>query len=182
MKRRYWFSESWSRAAARLRVISGFLLVAIYAWFAEPTPVSLAYGLPIALGGLLLRGWAAGHLAKNERLVTSGPYAWVRNPLYLGTALVAAGLALAERRWEPAALFAALFLLVYLPVMEAEERHLRRLFPAYAEYAARVPMLWPRRCPTSAESFRWHLYRKNEEYQALLGFLLGAAWFIWRAW
>src|SRR5690606_30753053 len=82
---------------ARLRVPSGFLLVAAFAWFSRPTPESLAWGLPVSLAGLALRTWAAGHLAKNERLATEGPYAHTRNPLYIGTSLVAAGLAIAAR-------------------------------------------------------------------------------------
>ena len=110
-------------------------------------------GLPVSLLGLWLRGWAAGHLAKNERLATSGPYAWVRNPLYLGTLLVAAGVAIASRRWSLAVLFAAVFVLVYLPVIELEEQYLRVLFPDFDEYAARVPMLLPRGRRSSARTF-----------------------------
>lgn len=176
-----WFPKPYADRVARLRVPFGFLLAAAFAWLATPDAASLAWGLPVALAGLLLRGWAAGHLAKNERLATGGPYAWVRNPLYLGTVLVAAGLAIAARRWEVAALFAAVFLLVYLPAIELEEQHLRKLFPEYAAYAARVPMLCPRRRPAPAAGrFSWRLYRRNEEYQAALGFLAGLAWLLWR--
>src|SRR5213078_1051628 len=102
---------------------------------------SILWGAPIAVLGLLLRGWAAGHLAKNQRLATGGPYAMTRNPLYLGTLLVAAGLAIASREVMLAVLFAAAFALVYLPAIELEEQHLRKLFPEYEEYARRVPRL-----------------------------------------
>jgi steroid 5-alpha reductase family enzyme len=118
------------------------------------------------------------------RLATGGPYAHVRNPLYVGTALVAAGLAIAAREWGLAALFAAVFALIYLPAIELEEQHLRELFPEYADYARRVPVLVPRLLPASGGtgSFAWRLYWKNEEYQALAGFLAGAALLAWKAW
>ena len=188
--RRHCFPKAYADAVARLRVPAGFALVAVFGWWARPSVASLAVGLPVAAAGLALRAWAAGHLAKNERLAVSGPYAWCRNPLYLGTVVVAAGLALAARQPGLAALFAAVFVGVYLPVVELEEQHLRKLFPQYEEYAARVPWLWPRRpgegsaggtaCATSR--FQWALYRKNQEYNALAGFLAGVAWLAWRAW
>ena len=180
--RRYWFPKAYADAVARLRVPFGFVLVAAFALLAHPTTASLAWGLPVSLLGLLLRAWAAGHLAKNQRLAVSGPYSHVRNPLYLGTALVAAGLALAAQRWALGGLFAAVFALVYLPAIELEEQHLRKLFPEYADYALRVPMLRPRlKRAGGGERFRWRLYWKNEEYQAALGLLAGAAWLVWKA-
>lgn len=181
--RRYWFPKKYADTVARLRVPCGFLLVAAFAWFAAPSSASLAAGLPVAAIGLFLRGWAAGHLAKNQTLATSGPYGHLRNPLYLGTLTVAAGLVIASREWVLAALFALVFGLVYLPVIELEEQHLRKLFPEYKQYAERVPLLVPRMTHAGAtDSFRWGLYRKNEEYQALLGFLAGAALLAWKAW
>ena len=127
--------------------------------------------------GLLLRAWAAGHLEKNIRLAVSGPYAYVRNPLYLGTLLVAAGLVVASRRWLLAVLFTLVFGLIYLPAIELEEQHLSRLFPDFADYAKQVPALLPARknAPAAARRFRWTLYVRNREYQALLGFLAGTA-------
>lgn len=181
--RTYWFPKPYADLVARLRVPCGFLLVAAFAYFSAPTFGSLALGLPVAAAGLLLRAWAAGHLAKNERLAVSGPYAYVRNPLYLGTLLAALGFALAARRWLLGALFAGVFALIYLPVVELEEQHLRQLFPDYPAYAARVPRLLPRRPRAPSDHpFRWPLYRKNQEYQALLGFLAGVAWLAWKAW
>jgi hypothetical protein len=119
-----------------------------------------------------LRTWAAGHLQKNTSLTTSGPYAWIRNPLYAGTLLVAAGFAVASRRWEFAMLVAAVFLLVYQPVMENEERHLRSLFPDFDAYARKVPQLLPRgRRAASTARFEWAVYRLNREQKALWGFL-----------
>jgi protein-S-isoprenylcysteine O-methyltransferase Ste14 len=158
------------------------LLVVAFAWLAQPDARSLAVGLPLSVLGLLLRGWAAGHLAKNQDLARSGPYGYLRNPLYAGTLTVAAGLVIASRQWPLAVLFAAVFLLVYLPVIQLEEQHLRKLFPSYADYARDVPALVPRLTFAGAPGrFRWSLYRKNQEYQALLGFLAGAALLIAKA-
>ena len=173
--RRYWFPKPYADLVARLRVPSGFLLVVVFIWLARPTLESLALWLPVSLVGLWLRGWAAGHLAKNQQLVNTGPYAYLRNPLYLGTLLVAAGLVLASREPILALLFGAVFVLIYLPVIEQEEQHLRKLFPEFEDYANQVPLLRPRLTPFAKGAFQWALYRKNEEYQALLGFLAGTA-------
>jgi protein-S-isoprenylcysteine O-methyltransferase Ste14 len=181
--RRHWFPKLYADFVARLRVPGGFLLLAAFLWLSDPRPVSLLCGLPVAVLGVCLRGWAAGHLAKNELLATSGPYARVRNPLYLGTLLAAAGLAIAARSLPLAVLFAAVFLLIYLPVIELEEQHLRKLFPAYAAYAAETPMLWPRfRHAAGGTRFSWRSYFQNREYQGLAGFLTAAAVLAWKAW
>jgi protein-S-isoprenylcysteine O-methyltransferase Ste14 len=175
------FPKPYADFVARLRVPSGFLLAAAFVWFSNPSMQAMAYGLPISIAGLALRGWAAGHLSKNQRLATSGPYAYTRNPLYLGTLIVAAGLAVAGRSLGLAVLFAAVFVLVYLPVILLEEQHLRRLFPEYADYAQEVPSLLPRRTGrTGASRFSWQLYLKNQEYQAIVGFLAGAALLTWK--
>lgn len=177
------FPKLYADAVARLRVPSGFLLVIAFAWFSTPTGVSLAVGIPVSVIGLAIRAWAAGHLAKNQRLAVSGPYAWVRNPLYIGTLLVATGLVIASRQIELAMLFGVVFFGVYLPVIQLEEQHLRKLFPQYSVYAGRVHALIPRP-PRSqiAESFKFSLYRRNEEYQALVGYLAGVAWLVWKLW
>ncbi|MFB3828664.1 MAG: isoprenylcysteine carboxylmethyltransferase family protein [Bryobacteraceae bacterium] len=176
------FPKAYADAVARLRVPFGFLLAAAFAWFSRPDAFSLMLGLPLAGLGLALRAWAAGHLAKNQQLATSGPYGHTRNPLYLGTLLVAAGFAVAARSMGLGILFAGVFGLIYLPVIELEEQHLRKLFPEYAGYAARVPALAPRlRGAGSTGRFRFSLYMKNEEYQALAGFLAGALFLIWKA-
>lgn len=157
-------------------------MVAAFAWFSHPNPNSLVIGLPLSAAGLALRAWAAGHLAKDQRLATSGPYAFTRNPLYLGTLITALGLAFAARSLGLALLFGALFLLVYLPAIELEEQHLMEILPGYAEFALRVPMLFPRwTTDLGKDRFSAALYRKNREYQALAGWLIGAGWLIARA-
>jgi protein-S-isoprenylcysteine O-methyltransferase Ste14 len=176
------FPKPYADLVARLRVTCGFIMVAAFAWFSRPDAQSLAVGLPVSALGLLLRGWATGHVEKNIRLAESGPYAYVRNPLYLGTLLVAAGFAIASRQWQLAVLFGVVFLFIYLPAIELEEQHLRKLFPEFAEYARRVPALWPTLAPMRKPGrFRWGLYVRNREYQAGIGFLVGAAYLVIRA-
>jgi protein-S-isoprenylcysteine O-methyltransferase Ste14 len=170
------FPKPYADLVARLRVTCGFIMVAAFAWFSRPDARSLAWGLPVSALGLALRGWATGHVEKNVRLAQSGPYAYVRNPLYIGTLLVAAGFVIASRQWGLGALFGVVFLLIYLPAIELEEQHLRKLFPEFATYAERVPALWPILRPASKPGgFRWKLYMRNREYQALIGFVLGIA-------
>ena len=179
------FPKPYADAVARLRVPSGFLIVIVFAWFSRPTPLSMAIGVPLSLLGLALRAWAAGCLAKNQQLATSGPYAYTRNPLYIGTLLVAAGLAVSSCSIGLAVLFVAVFLLVYLPVIQNEEQHLRKIFPEYAAYAERVPALIPRFPPArenSANPFHTSLYLQNQEYQAGLGFLAGMLFLLWKVW
>lgn len=175
------FSKPYADLVARLRVPSGFLIVIVFGLFSHPTTSSLAIGLPIGVLGLGLRAWAAGCLAKNRQLATGGPYAYTRNPLYIGTLMVAAGLVLACRSLGLGALFAAVFLFIYLPVIQLEEQHLRRLFPEYDAYAKQVPALWPR-LPAQRHSnpFRAGLYFTNQEYQAGIGFLAGALFLFWK--
>lgn len=144
--------------------------------------MSLAIGLPIGMCGLLLRGWAAGHLAKNRDLAVSGPYSYLRNPLYAGTLITAAGLVAASRSLVLVPIFTAVFLLVYLPAIELEEQHLRVIFPSYGVYAEHVNRFLPFRKWPSAKvaAFDSALYWKNEEYKASLGFLVAVAWLVWK--
>ncbi len=176
------FSKTYSDRVAKLRVPMGFLLLAAFVIFAQPTLRSVLWGVPLGGMGLWLRGWAAGHLEKNQRLVESGPYAWVRNPLYVGSLITALGLAVGAKRPLLAWLFFLVFYLVYLPVVHLEEQHLRKLFPAFEEYATRVRMfrpLYPENPPD--RPFRWELYFKNEEYKAALAFLVAAVFLFWKA-
>jgi protein-S-isoprenylcysteine O-methyltransferase Ste14 len=177
------FPKRYADAVARLRVPSGFLIVLVFAWFSHPTARSLEVGLPVSIAGLVLRAWAAGCLAKDRQLATGGPYAHTRNPLYLGTLLVAAGLSIAARSVWLGALFVVVFLFVYLPVIQLEEQHLQSLFPEYTAFAHRVPALWPRLRAmrvAGAQQFRWALYLKNREYQAAMGFAAGAGFLLWK--
>jgi protein-S-isoprenylcysteine O-methyltransferase Ste14 len=175
------FPKPYADWVAKRRVPFGFVLVAAFAWFSRPTLATLVYGIPVSVAGLLLRGWAAGHLAKNRQLTTSGPYAILRNPLYIGTSLVALGLVLASQSVPLGAVFAAVFLLIYLPVIQLEQQHLNNLFPDYARYMAEVPALTPRWPPIpSNRSFDFALYLKNREYRAAIGLATGVAFLIFK--
>jgi len=177
------FPKPYADLVARLRVPSGFLIVIVFAWFSLPTAASMAWGIPISVAGLALRAWAAGCLAKNQNLATGGPYAYTRNPLYIGTLLVAAGLAIAARSIGLAALFTVVFVFLYLPVIQNEEQHLRKIFPEYATYAERVPALFPRFAAGPRKNpnpFSMALYLRNQEYNAGLGFLAGMLFLLWK--
>ena len=175
------FPKPYANAVQRLRVPSGFFLAAAFAWLSRPTARWILAGLPLCLAGLALRAWAAGHLRKNETLTMSGPYAWVRNPLYIGTLLMAAGFTVGAARAELALLVAAVFVLVYLPVMQQEEEHLRSLFPEFHDYAARVNQLLPKPPgPSPPHRFDWAVYRLNKEQKALYGCLMVLAFLIVR--
>lgn len=164
-------SWSWSRVARRIRVPLGFAFAAFYLWRARPTPLSLIVGVVIAILGLALRAVASGHVNKNEELATSGPYAYVRNPLYLGSIVIAIGFAAAARDLAIAALIVAMFVLIYVPTIRSEEQYLRTRFPAYSAYARTVPRLVPRtlRFGGMAQDFSRELYRKHREYNASFG-------------
>lgn len=174
--------KRYAEFAARVRVPLGFALLALYAVFARPSPERALVGAAVALLGIALRAYAAGHLAKNQALTTSGPYAYTRNPLYLGSALAGLGFAIAGGVWWLALLMAVYLVAFFLPVISEEEAHLAKLFPEFRDYAARVPRFWPapQRPPGRPARFRWSLYRRNQEYNALLAYLFGIALLIWK--
>lgn len=162
---------SWSVIARRIRVPLGFAFTVVFLWLARPTVTSMALGAVLVLAGVLIRALASGHVQKNRQLTTSGPYAHTRNPLYLGSVVLAVGFALTSRSWWIAAGMALIFVSIYLPVIRAEEAFLREHFPEYAEYAHQVRRLWPRLSSfgDTSGSFSWDLYWKHREYNAALG-------------
>jgi hypothetical protein len=119
----------------------------------------------------VIRALASGHLQKNEQLATVGPYAFTRNPLYLGSLILSVGFALAARSGWIMAGIVLLFFVIYLPVIRGEEGFLRERFPQFDEYAREVPRLFPRvrRGGQRSGSFSWELYWKHGEYNATLG-------------
>ncbi|HLH10207.1 MAG TPA: isoprenylcysteine carboxylmethyltransferase family protein [Terriglobales bacterium] len=163
---------SWSRIARRIRVPLGFLFAALFLLLARPSWLSLAMGGVVATGGVWLRAAASGHVRKNAELTTTGPYAYTRNPLYLGSVLIACGFAVASRSWIVFLICLALFLAIYLPVIRSEEQFLRSQFVGFSEYCERVPRLIPRLRPApgaSPGSFSRALYLQHREYNAALG-------------
>jgi protein-S-isoprenylcysteine O-methyltransferase Ste14 len=165
----------WSRVARRIRVPLGFAFAVVYFWLARPTWRSLALGAVSIIPGLVIRALASGHVRKNEALATSGPYAYTRNPLYLGSLLVAIGFAVAARSWWVAAVLVAMFFAIYVPVIRSEEAFLRERFPEFQEYANEVPRMIPKMTPAfrneASAEFSMDLYLKHREYNALLGSL-----------
>jgi protein-S-isoprenylcysteine O-methyltransferase Ste14 len=162
----------------RWRVPLGFLCGALFLWFARPSWRTLILGGVVALIGLALRAWSAGHIRKNAALATSGPYSYTRNPLYLGSFLLGVGFTIAAGRWFLAIPFAALFLGIYYPVMRVEASDLAKLFGEdYQRYADAVPLFLPRLSPyrdekTKGLKFDASLYMRYREYQAALGLLV----------
>lgn len=167
----------WSRVARRIRVPLGFAFAGLFLWLARPTWRSIALGAVLIVPGLLIRAMASGHVRKNEALATSGPYAYTRNPLYLGSLLIGVGFAVAARSWWIGIALIVMFFAIYLPVIRGEEAFLREKFPEFEEYARRVPRMWPRITPATLGStpdrggFSFDLYCKHREYQALVGTL-----------
>lgn len=128
---------------SRWRVRAGYPLAILFLYLASPTPSAIAIGAAIAAGGLVVRGAAAGHLRKLETLTTSGPYAWMRNPLYFGSALLAAGFAVAGHSPWAALVLIAYFGTFYPVVMKKEEGELRERYgAAFVAYAERVPLFF----------------------------------------
>lgn len=134
----------WSRLARRIRVPLGFAFAVVYLWLARPSWGAIAMGGALAALGLFVRGLASGHVKKDAELTVSGPYAYTRNPLYLGSMIIAAGFALAARSWWIVAGMATIFVAIYIPVILHEEAYLRSQFPEFDDYARRVPRLVPR--------------------------------------
>ncbi len=170
----------WQRVARRIRVPLGFLTAALYLYELTrhaPNPAAIAWSLALVLPGLWLRGYAAGYVKKNRELTKTGPYAHTRNPLYLGSILIAAGFALALLSWPIALVLGIGFSIIYIPVIASEERFLRSTFPDFDAYCARVPRMIPRltparlstKDPEGGASFSWALYRKHREYNAGVG-------------
>jgi protein-S-isoprenylcysteine O-methyltransferase Ste14 len=162
---------SWSKIARRIRVPLGFVFAAAYIWLARPTPLSIVIGSSVAFTGLCIRALASGHVEKNEVLATSGPYAHTRNPLYLGSIILAIGFLIAAKSWWLPVIAAAMLVTIYVPVIRSEEAFLRTRFPEFGDYAAQVPRLFPRvrSYQRRPGSFSWHLYWKHREYNAALG-------------
>jgi hypothetical protein len=174
------FMQRWQKIARRIRVPLGFAAALLYLWELvehKPQPRLLAWSLLLVLPGLWLRGYAAGYVKKNSELTMTGPYAHVRNPLYLGSILIAAGFAVALMSLPFAIALLVFFLLIYVPVIASEEAFLRDTFLEFEWYCARVPRLIPRITPARAPDgprgqsgrFSFALYRKHREYNSAIG-------------
>lgn len=193
---------AWSRIARRVRVPLGFVFALLYLWLAKPSWRFLLLSLLLILPGLVIRALASGHVRKNEALATTGPYAYTRNPLYLGSLLIGIGFAVGARSWWVGILLSVMFFAIYIPVIRDEEAFLRQKFPEFEEYARCVPRMFPRLTPPrlaaprsadslsgvegapgEASSFSMALYLQHREYNALFGALaVMAALIVKMAW
>jgi protein-S-isoprenylcysteine O-methyltransferase Ste14 len=181
---------NWQWIARRIRVPFGFLTAALYLfelWRHAPQSAAVAWSLGLVLPGLWLRAYASGYVKKNRELTVTGPYAHTRNPLYLGSMLIAGGFALALLSWPVALALAIGFTAIYVPVIASEERFLRATFPGFDAYCRQVPRLIPRLTPARAPldvnsssadeavrqaapgSFSVKLYLQHREYNAAIG-------------
>jgi protein-S-isoprenylcysteine O-methyltransferase Ste14 len=151
------------RRIARLRVTIGFICSVVVLWLAEPTARSLAIGAVVAAAGEAVRVWAAGHLDKGREVTMTGPYAFTRHPLYLGSSLIGVGFAIASASVIAAALVLGYLAVTLTAAIRTEEAHLTEKFggayPAYRDGRA------------AAERRRFSPARvmRNREYRALLG-------------
>ncbi|HEY6487757.1 MAG: isoprenylcysteine carboxylmethyltransferase family protein [Terracidiphilus sp.] len=178
-------AQRWERVARRIRVPLGFVVAVLYLFELTrrtPAPAPVLVSLLLVLPGLWLRGYAAGYVKKNRELTQTGPYAYTRNPLYLGSILIAAGFAVALQSWAVAVALVGMFLVIYVPVIASEERFLGAAFPDFDAYCHRVPRLIPRL--TAAKStaasgadqtevipgnFSFQLYLRHREYNSAIG-------------
>jgi protein-S-isoprenylcysteine O-methyltransferase Ste14 len=164
-------ATTWSRIARRIRVPLGFAFAPFYLWRARPTWTSLLVGTAIALLGIFVRAVASGHVEKDRVLATSGPYAYVRNPLYVGSIIIGIGFTIASRDLWIFIAVVLLFIVIYLPVIRSEEAFLRSRFPEYDDYARRAPSLLPHTLlfRQITKGFSRELYFSHREYNSLLG-------------
>ena len=172
----------------RLRLKAVWLLIVPFLWFARPTPSLLLVGAVLAAAGLLVRGWAAGAIHKEKELTTTGPYAFTRNPLYVGSFFIGLGVTVAGGQWIFAALFLVFYLGVYGRTMRGESDLLTELFgDRFLHYRDNVPAFVPRGTPyrapgASGGGFTWAQYRRNREWEAGLGVLAAFGFLALRWW
>ncbi len=164
---------------AKFRVRAPWVAVPLVAWFARPTPLLLGVGAAIAIAGLLIRGWAAGTIHKNTRLTTTGPYAFTRNPLYLGSFVIGVGVGIATGRLWLFAGFIVFFAWLYRRTIRQEAEHLEGNYgDEFRSYAAGVPAFWPRLTPhrgagQERAAFSLDRYLQHREWEAALGVVAG---------
>ena len=168
---------------SRVRVRAGYTAGALALFFAEPTRDWLIAGGVIAVLGELIRIWASGHIEKTHRLATGGPYAHTRNPLYLGSVLMALGFLVAAR--HPISVTVGLaYLVVFYPfIIREEAKFLKGKFQdPYHDWALRVPLFFPRLTPGGPRESKFQMSRllANHEWRSVLGLVVLGAFMVWR--
>ena len=160
-------SATWVVLLARKRVALGFLAGPLVLWLAQPTPGTLLAGSAIGCLGEALRLWAAGHISKSREVTTTGPYRWFAHPLYVGSSIMGAGLAVASGSFAAAALIALYLALTIAAAVRREEAFLRQAFgDRYDRYRRNASA-----AGAPARRFSWKQARANREHRAVLGFL-----------
>ena len=163
------------RFLARRRVALGFVFAIAVVYFAQPTTTSLAIGAAVALIGQAIRMWAAGHLEKSREVTTSGPYRFTRHPLYLGSSIMAAGVAMGCRSIVVAIVVCVYMVTTIAAAIRSEEAYLRERFgDAYDAYAQSRGSRVSRR-------FSWERAWRNKEYRSMTGLGLFLAILVARA-
>jgi protein-S-isoprenylcysteine O-methyltransferase Ste14 len=166
---------SWKLKAQKIRVPAGTVLGIVFLLLMHPSTRSLWIGGGISLIGVFIRSWSAGHIVKGRVLTRSGPYAFSRNPLYLGSFFLALGIIVGGQGYWLLPVFGLFYLVFYLPVMRAEEQ---ALFNGYGddfiEYSGKVPLFFPNLRPADypVSGFQWARFVKNREYRTVIGFIL----------
>ena len=161
------------------RQLIGIALIALLSWLGHPTTLSFWIGMPLVVLGTAVRMWAAGVIFKNQVLATTGPYAFVRHPLYVGNILVLAGFGVASALWWAPPLLLAFFIFYYPTAIEYEDRKLHRIFgEQWSDWSVEVRALLPRRRPfQSGQQVQWSFsqsLRRNGEPVIML-YLIGCA-------
>lgn len=160
---------------ARLRVPLGFACAAVAFWLASPTAVTLLLGLFVGLPGEVVRLWAAGHIHKGREITTSGPYQFMRHPLYVGSSILGAGFAIAANSLVVAAIVVAYLGVTLFAATRTEEAVLDDRFEGgYAAYRAG-------RVPAGARAFSWRQVAANREYRAVIGLVIAGGILYWKS-
>jgi len=181
----------YNRTWATLRLTALFAFIVVLVLLARPRPAEVAIGFVIASLGEAVRFWAAGHLLKTKELITSGPYRYTRNPLYLGRLLILTGLCVMARLPYFANLILlaagyAVFFFYYMPRKErVEPARLRAVHgEAYDRYFKAVPALLPTFRPyANASNLGWSSDRmiRNREAWMVVGIVAITLFLLWRA-
>lgn len=181
-----WRGRAWERVQrflVRRRTFFTLLVPLILVVLAKPRAGWLPWGIALALAGEMVRIWAAGHLVKGTQLTISGPFAYLRHPLYLGSLLIATGYCLMTGLRLSFPIVWALYALFFLSAIFHEEKALEAAFgDQYRSYKAQTPFLWPRLTsfPAPHNSFSFHRVRTNREPRVALGVLTTLALFLAR--
>jgi protein-S-isoprenylcysteine O-methyltransferase Ste14 len=180
---------SWSAMKRKITVktVPVYLALAALVWWAHPDPRWFAGGIVLVVLGQAIRVWAAGHLYKNERVVTSGPYAYVKNPLYLGTFFIMVGFCAMASNVVLLGVGLVVFVVYYAPFKQRREsdRLRERFGEAWDRYDRAVPGYLPRLTPYSereAKPWQWSAFIRNDEHGTVMAVLLGVALLAWRLW